>query len=283
MIIGYIIGIFIVACVFLLAMALYLYIGLRGRRPYEDERAYHIRRAMYLFVITFIILIVGVAMGFYKWPIPSALFATWLGLTMRSAISNFFAFLTIIFCKVIQEGDRLKIAKDSNTYVGKLVKTSMFHLVLLEEITPDTYLKGDGKAGRLIHVPNHYIFTGLLVKYGYQKNEVIWDSLEFLLAFKSDYERAVEIAKEIIVRYSDKEAAKRQYQEMRPEYALQKDIKTDPRVFIMPEKDGAHLYVFYIANIVDPNKTLEVRSEISIAIMKKLEEEGIFMANANRK
>ncbi|BDR27257.1 hypothetical protein HSHS1_00180 [Helicobacter suis HS1] len=61
MIIGYIIGIFIVACVFLFTDLLLTLLPLVGSLHKRSERAYHIRRAMYLFVITFIILIVSLS------------------------------------------------------------------------------------------------------------------------------------------------------------------------------------------------------------------------------
>ncbi|WP_120953273.1 mechanosensitive ion channel domain-containing protein [Helicobacter sp. L8] len=212
-----------------------------------------------------------------------------------NSISSY-AILRWIAIKVIlsdvREGDRVKVSKDGNTYVGDVIEISSFYLTLFENVTLDTCLRHDGRAGRVIFVPTSYVLTGLFVKYNhlsYLGIRMVWDGVEFLIAFNSNLQSAEDIAKKIATQHSEKYSKamheglneRKKYSSFNLKYIELGDIKkTCPRVFFMPKKEGMCLYVFYVT---DPHEALESRSRISVAIVEAFRASGnIFMIDVSK-
>ncbi|WP_328590021.1 hypothetical protein [Helicobacter labacensis] len=78
----------------------------------------------------------------------------------------------------------------------------------------------------------------------------------------------MDIAENIAKSYSTsyRETAEQQYQESRA-YAMQY-MNPNPKIFVKSEKEGVRVYISYITDIADPDKTLELRSKIFIAIIE---------------
>ncbi len=173
----------------------------------------------------------------------------------------------------VREGDRIRVSNGKDTYVGDVINISWSHLTLFEDVTLDTCLKNNGRAGRFISVPKHHINTNLFINYNhlsYLGINMVWDSVDFLIDFKSNLRAARDIAEEIATAHSKDYVEKMRKQlDKKREYLMfdsQNNIeRMAPRIFIMPDKGGMRLYAFYIA---DPRETLELRSEISIAIVE---------------
>ncbi|WP_104749625.1 mechanosensitive ion channel family protein [Helicobacter cynogastricus] len=243
-----------------------------------DERAYTINKAINFVNINLIILIFLFAylenvsylitfLGF-----ASAGFA----IAMRDVFMSALGWLSIVLKGSVHVGDRVKITKDGNTYVGDVLDISMLNLTILEEVTLTTYTKNNGRAGRIIFVPNNYIFTGLFSNYTHLGLSAVWDSLDFLLPFGSNYQRAIDIALEVATRRSEpfSQATRTQLGKMRAKYAL-RTLEAEPKIALMPEKEGMRLYVSYLVNAYD---TLGLHSEIALEIIKAFEQaEDIFI------
>lgn len=146
--------------------------------------------------------------------------------------------------------------------------------MLFENITLDTCKKNNGRAGRIILVPNYHAIIGLIVKYNhldYLGIKTVWDSVNFLITHDSNLQSAINIAKGYALIYSIDHAMtmhkKLKEKRIYSRYNLQEITKTDPQVFPVPEEEGIRLYVLYI---IDPSQTLESRSKVSAAITKEI-------------
>lgn len=185
-------------------------------------------------------------------------------------------------------GDRIQITDGGNVYVGDVVYISWFHLVLFEDVTLDTCLKNNGRAGRIIFLPMFLKFTSVVVNYSrldYLGIKTVWDGVSFLIDFGSDLQVARNKAREIVDEYS-REFRRKMYQQLHEKrkyfmyerWSMRKIANRRPRVFAMLEGKGMRLYVFYIT---EPHRTLEARHEISVAIMKEFKALGISMATTS--
>ncbi|WP_104682381.1 mechanosensitive ion channel family protein [Helicobacter felis] len=237
-----------------------------------DERAYTINKAInfinaniivliflfaYLENISYLITFLGFA---------SAGFA----IAMRDVFMSALGWLSILIKGSVHVGDRVGITKDGNTYVGDVLDISMLNITILEDVTLTTYTKNNGCAGRIIFVPNNYIFTGLFSNYTHLGLNAIWDSIDFLLPFGSNYQHAIDIALEIATMHSQpySQATRTRLNKMRAKYAL-RALDSEPKIALMPEKEGLRLHVSYLVNAYD---TLSLRSAITLEITQAFEQ-----------
>ncbi|CRF40860.1 mechanosensitive ion channel domain-containing protein [Helicobacter ailurogastricus] len=248
---------------------------------YNDERAYTINKA-----INFINANVVVLIFLFAYLENVSYLVTMLGfvgagfaIAMRDLFMSMLGWLTMILKGSVHVGDRIKVSKDGNTYVGDVLDISMLYITLFEDVTLTTYLKNNGRAGRIVFIPNNCIFNGLLTNYSHLGLKTVWDSLDFFLTFDSNHERAKEIATQIATECSKdySQTTATQLAKMRTKYAL-RTIETAPKVFYMAEKEGMRLYVSYLTNAY---ATLTLRSTISTAIVQAfLKTHDVFLSPA---
>ncbi|WP_104638632.1 mechanosensitive ion channel family protein [Helicobacter bizzozeronii] len=238
--------------------------------PYKIRKGFDIFLNM-LFISILIILILlfyNSVSALHRW-----LASIGIGLVWIKVLVQLSSWLTMRFFlgfdRTIDIGDRLQIFnKDGSTSTGYIVDIRTFYFVLYEDITLDTYLKNEGRAGRFFTVPTYRIFTSSIAIYDRRRGKIIWDSLDFVLTIESNYKKTIKITRRIARLYSIpyRETAEQQYQESRT-YAMQ-HMDPTPKIFVKSEKEGVHLCISYITDITDPDETLELRSKIFIAIVK---------------
>ena len=92
-------------------------------------------------------------------------FGTFLGLmtaglaiALKDPISNFFAWIYIVFKKPFEMGDRIQIGHSE----GDILDISFFAFTLMEI---RNWVDADQSTGRIIHVPNGLLFTQPVMNY----------------------------------------------------------------------------------------------------------------------
>ncbi len=237
-----------------------------------DERAYTINKA-----INFINANVIVLIFLFAYLENVSYLITFLGfasagfaIAMRDVFMSALGWLAILIKGSVHVGDRVKISKDGNTYVGDVLDISMLNITILEEVTLTTYTKNNGRAGRIIFIPNNYIFTGLFSNHTHLGLSAVWDSLDFLLPLGSNYQHAIDIALNIASTHAKpySEMTRAQLAKLRAKYAL-RTLDSTPKIALMPEKEGMRLYVSYLVGAYD---TLGLRSQIALEILKAFEQ-----------
>ena len=133
------------------------------------------------------------------------------------------------------------------------------------------------RAGRIIFIPNNYIFTMMIANYTHGGMRTVWDGIDFSITFDSNYQKAVKIATEVAIKYSKgyTQVTKKQLRKMRDKYSL-RNSNTEPRTYSFIEPNGIKISVWYQTNSY---ATLSLRSTISLEIMQLiLKEPDIFIA-----
>ncbi|BCD47862.1 Mechanosensitive ion channel membrane protein [Helicobacter suis] len=248
---------------------------------YSDERAYTINKA-----INFINANVVVLIFLFAYLENVSYLVTMLGfvgagfaIAMRDLFMSMLGWFSIVLKGSLHVGDRIKVAKDGMVYIGDVLDISMLYITLFEDVTLTTYLKNNGRAGRIIFIPNNYVFTGLVSNYSHLGLKTVWDSVDFFLTFDSNHQRAMDIALKIATTHSQpySEIAQTQFSKMRTKYAL-RAIEVAPKVYTMTEKDGMRLYVSYLTNAY---ATLSLRSKISTDVVQAfLKTRDVFLSTA---
>jgi small-conductance mechanosensitive channel len=176
----------------------------------------------------------------------------------------------------IHVGDRIRVAFDGMVYVGDVLDISMLRITIQEDITLTTYLKNK-RAGRIIFIPNNYIFTQMISNYSHSGMKTVWDLVEVTITFDSNHKKAIHIAKEISKKFSKgyTDITRKQLNKLRDKYNL-RNTNVEPRAFAFVEPYGMRISVWFQNNSF---ATLTLKSNIAIEIINAyLEEDGIIIA-----
>ncbi|WP_457608215.1 mechanosensitive ion channel domain-containing protein [Nitratifractor sp.] len=199
-----------------------------------------------------------------------------IAIAMKDWFMSLMGWFVIVLGGSIHVGDRIKVVRNGTEYVGDVVDISLLRLTIQEDITLTTYMH-NRRAGRMIFVPNNYVFTDMIANYSHAGLKTVWDGIDFTITFDSDSTKATHIAKEVAKKYSKgyTDITRKQLNKLRSSYHL-KNTNVEPRVFSFIEPYGVRVSVWYLTNAF---ATLTLRSTISQEILERIrEEEGIDLA-----
>lgn len=164
-----------------------------------------------------------------------------LAVALKDPISNFFAWIFIIFKKPFEMGDRIQIGNSE----GDIIDISFFQFTMLEI---KNWVKADQSTGRIVHIPNGLLFTKPVINYNQAMNN-IWNEIPIPVTFESNWKKAKEILLEI-EETKLKELANQAAPDL--EVALKKHhvaySKTDPTVYTTLQSNGILLTLRYLCN-----------------------------------
>ena len=193
-----------------------------------------------------------------------------IAIAMKDLFMSSLGWMVIVFGGSFHVGDRVKVYKGKHSYVGDIVDISFLRMTILEDITLTTYMVNK-RAGRIIFIPNNYIFTELLANYTHGKIKTVWDGVEVTVTFDSNYKKAQHIMREIVKKYSKgyTEISRKQLNMLRSQYSL-KNINIEPRAYTFMEENGMKISCWYMTNSY---ATLTLRSNIYSNILDAINAE----------
>jgi len=189
---------------------------------------------------------------------------------MKDWFMSIMGWLTIMFGGAIHVGDRVKFVRDGVEYVGDIVDISLLRMTMHEDVTLTTSMI-NRRAGRIIFIPNNFIFTDMIANYSHAGLKTVWDGIDVLVTFDSDIHKASSIAKEVAKKYSKgyTDITRKQINKLRSQYSM-KNTNVEPRVFTLIEPYGMKISIWYLTNSY---ATLTLRSTISAEIISRMQEE----------
>ena len=108
-----------------------------------------------------------------------------IAIALKDPLVNLFAYTYIMGRKPFSVGDRVKIGDMS----GDVIDVKLFQFSVMEI---GDWVKGDQTTGRIVQVPNGKVFTQNITNFTDGIN-YIWEDLDILITFESDWKRAKEI------------------------------------------------------------------------------------------
>lgn len=199
-----------------------------------------------------------------------------IAIAMKDWFMSLMGWATIVLGGSIQVGDRVRFVRVGVEYVGDIVDISMLRMTMHEDINLTSFMS-NRRAGRMIFIPNNYIFTDMIANYSHAGLKTVWDGIDFVITFDSDAHKATQIAKEITKKYSKgyTEITRKQLNKLRSKYGM-RNTNVEPRIFTHIEPYGLKISAWYLTNSY---ATMTLRSTISIEIITRIqEEEGISLA-----
>lgn len=232
----------------------------------DNERFYMANKIITFINFTLIILIL-----FFSYIENVSYLVTILGfasagiaIAMKDWFMSILGWLVIVFGGSIHVGDRIRVDMDGSTFVGDVMDISLLRMTLLEDVTLTTLMQ-NRRAGRIIFIPNNYIFTRMIANYTHSSLKTVWDGIDIVITFDSNHKKAMHLSKEIAKKFSKgyTDITRKQLNKLRSNYSL-KNTNVEPRIFSLIETNGIKISVWYLTNAY---ATLTLRSAISTEIV----------------
>ena len=233
----------------------------------DNERFYMANK-----VITFINVTIVIMVIFFNYIENVSYLVTILGfasagiaIAMKDWFMSILGWLVIVFGGSIHVGDRIRVVMDGTEYVGDVMDISLLRMTLFEDITLAS-VSNNRRAGRIIFIPNNFVFTRMISNYAHHSLKTVWDGVHITVTFDSNHKKAMHIAKEVTKKYSKgyTDITRKQLNKLRSHYSL-KNTNVEPRIFSFIEPNGIMIDAWYLTNAY---ATLTLRSVISTEIVE---------------
>lgn len=185
-----------------------------------------------------------------------------LAIALRDPLTDIAGWLFIIWRKPLDVGDRIQVGEVK----GDVIDIRIFMFTVLEI---GNWIDADQSTGRVVHVPNHQIFTESLANYT-SDFEFIWNELSILLTFESDWKTAKKILQEIAETHLRDLAtdARKQLAHAKKSYLIHYSHLT-PIVYTDVRENGIKLT---IRHLINPRKRRAISQAIWEDILDRLKE-----------
>ncbi len=192
-----------------------------------------------------------------------------IAIAMKDWFMSLMGWWVIVIGGSIHVGDRVKFTKDGVQFVGDIVDISPLRMTMQEDVTLTSFMH-NRRSGRIIFIPNNYIFTDMVANYSHAGLKTVWDGIDFTVTFDSNVEKAVSIAKEVTKKYSKgyTDITRKQLNKLRSQYHI-KNTNVEPRILSFIEPHGMVISAWYLTNAY---ATLTLRSKISLEIIQRIQE-----------
>lgn len=238
----------------------------------DNDRFYSINKALNFSFVTILILILLLAyIQNVSYLVTILSFASaGIAIAMKDWFMSLMGWVTIVMGGAIHVGDRVKFQRGSIEYIGDIVDISMLRMTLHEDVTLTAYMH-NRRAGRVIFIPNNFIFTDMIANYSHAGLKTVWDGIDFMVTFDSDIHKASQIAKEITKKYSKgyTDITRKQLNKLRSQYSI-RNTNVEPRILTFIEPYGMKISAWYLTNSF---ATLTLRSTISAEIILRIQAE----------
>jgi len=268
----------IAGIILFLIIILFLSKYLVKRYMSDNDRFYTINKALNIsFVLIVILTLLLAYIENVSYLVTILGFASaGIAIAMKDWFMSLMGWFTIVMGGSIHVGDRVKFQRGSIEYIGDIVDVSMLRMTLHEDVTLTAYMH-NRRAGRIVFIPNHFIFTDMIANYTHAGLKTVWDGIDFMITFDSNIHKASAIAKEITRKYSKgyTDITRKQLNKLRSQYGI-RNTNVEPRILTFIEPYGMKISAWYLTNSY---ATLTLRSTISAEIIYRIQaEEDINLA-----
>ncbi|MDX1671027.1 MAG: mechanosensitive ion channel family protein [Balneolaceae bacterium] len=225
-----------------------------NRRIEETKVQYKWRKNLTYLTVFIGVLIVGRIWfeGLQSVATFFGLLSAGLAIALRDPVTDLAGWAFIIWRKPFDVGDRIQIGEVK----GDVIDVRIFKFTVLEI---GNWVHADQSTGRVIHVPNHNIFTNPLANYT-SDFEFIWNEIQILITFESNWRKAKEILQEIVDRHLSDfvEQAEQQIKRATKSYLIHYRYLT-PIVYTDVKDSGVNLTV---RHLTDPRRRRKLSQSI---------------------
>jgi small-conductance mechanosensitive channel len=231
-----------------------------NHRVEDIARKYLLRKSVsyilgFTVVITTFIIWFGNVTG---WAAYLGILSAGLAIALQDPVTNIAGWIFITVRKPFVVGDRIQIGD----HRGDVIDMRLFQFSLIEI---GNWVRADQSTGRIIHLPNGWVFKHSTANYTRSFN-FIWNELGITVTFESNWEKAKDILSEIATKHSllKSQEAQDQVRKAARKYMIHFEYLT-PIVWTSVVDNGVTLTIRYIC---DPRKRRSSEGAIWEEVLK---------------
>jgi small-conductance mechanosensitive channel len=247
-----------ITLVFALRAAL---LAMLKRRNVDPVLRFRVRRGSGYAASTLTLLLLAALWlrGFQSIATFAGLASAGVAIALKDLMASIAGWFLILWRRPFELGDRIEI----DGVRGDVVDITLFQHSLMEI---GNWIDGDDRTGRVLHIPNARVLTGIVANYTKGWYQHIWDELRIVVTFESNWQEARQILQGIVGASS---ADATQAAALRPGATalLVMDASTQPAVFLGVQDHGIQLTARYVC---DPRKRRSTRERIWEALLTAL-------------
>jgi small-conductance mechanosensitive channel len=242
-----------------------------SRRVRERKRAYELKSVVsYAIYACAMVLIVFTLIGSPDaFAVMFGIIAAGLVIVFQDSLLSLAAFAYILVARPFTIGDRIEV--DSRT--GDVIDFGPLSTNLIEI---GNWVRGDQATGRVISMPNNFIFRKQVANYT-KHFDFIWDEITLPVSYQADWQKAKAVMLDAARKSQSQleEEARREMQSLEATYFFEaRDIA--PAVFVTPTDNWLALTLRYVVKVKQRRAT---RSAVSSEILAGFQKEGIAIAS----
>jgi len=187
-----------------------------------------------------------------------------LAIALQDPIVDVVAWLFIVVRRPFVVGDRVEIEGQA----GDVIDIGVFSFSMLEI---GNWVDADQSTGRILQVPNKKVFSSSIANFN-QGFDYIWDEINVLVTFESDWKSAKEILLDIAKEHSGRmsDSVRKSVRESSDRYMISYKTLT-PIVYTDVKDSGVQLTMRYLCH---PKKRRGTKENIWESILARFEEHG---------
>ncbi|XPV70498.1 MAG: mechanosensitive ion channel domain-containing protein [Halarcobacter sp.] len=268
--------------IFLIVLVLFLIaflIKMTLKKYFSQNENYYMTNKVINFLVVFIIVMIMLFsyIDNVSYVVTILGFASaGIAIALKDWFMSIFGWMVIVTSGSIHVGDRIKVTRDGQQVVGDVLDISLFKITIREDITLTSY-NVNRRTGRIFFIPNNYVFSEMIANYTHSGLRTVWDGIDIVITYDSNYKKAQHIAKEILKHYSKgyTDITRKQLSKMRSKYQL-RATGVEPRVYTFVESHGIVISAWYLTNSYS---ALVLRSTMSPEILEAfMKEDDITIA-----
>ncbi len=189
-------------------------------------------------------------------------------IAMREALMSMAGWCNLVVRQHYRAGDRIEI----NGIRGDVIDIRLLHTTLMEV---GGWVEADQSTGRIVHIPNAWIFLHGLYNYN-QGFHFVWNELAIAVTLRSDWQRAREIMHELAQESAQIVASQAagEIRQLSREYLVHYSILT-PFVYVSLAESGVLLTLRYLCEV---RKRRGTQHAFTLALLEAFRDEGIEIA-----
>lgn len=216
------------------------------RRVKDIARKYLLRKST-SYILGFAVIVITLIIWFGNvtgWAAYLGILSAGLAIALQDPVTNIAGWIFITVRKPFVVGDRIQIGD----HRGDVIDMRLFQFSLIEI---GNWVHADQSTGRIIHIPNGWVFKHSTANYTRGFN-FIWNELAITVTFESNWQKAKTILSELATKHSmlKSQEAQDQVRKAARKYLIYFEYLT-PIVWTSVADNGVTLTIRYIC---DPRK-----------------------------
>lgn len=234
-------------------------------RIHDTKERYTFRKAVSI-IITFLALAFLFAVWFKETTgliVAYGILSAGIAIALQDLLKSIAGGIIILVSRPFRAGDRIEV----DNIIGDVLDIRNFSTSLMEI---QEWVDGDQYTGRLVQLPNSFILSDKVKNYT-KDFSFIWDELQIMLVYGSNWKKAEDIALKVAKEtlYGFEESAKKELLNMGEKYFITTyDVET--KLYMKLQENWIDIRLRYV---VDPRQRRKIRNNLVQKLLEAYDQE----------